>query len=333
MSDSIISAAHLLEVKGLRVEFPSKSGEPVHAVNGISFDINAGEAVGIVGESGSGKSVSAYSIMGLLSKPGKITGGEIVFDGKDLRSLTVRELERIRGSRIGMVFQNPMASLNPAFTIGNQLIEAVRCHKDIPVAEAKSKAAEMLSSVGITDIDRRLKQYPHELSGGMLQRTMIAMALICGPDLLIADEPTTGLDVTIQAQVLALLKRLRAAIGLSVLFVTHNLGIVADLCERVVVLYAGYVMERGRVEDLFYSPAHPYTKGLLRAIPRIDQDKNERLTPIEGVPVNMEKLTDGCVFHPRCRSCMEICRSERPPERDLGGGHSASCWLLEAQKG
>jgi len=325
---SLIPAPPLLDIKNLSVIFPMHGRAPIEAVNEVSFDIGAGEAVGVVGESGSGKSVTSYSIMGLLAKPGRIIGGEIVFDGRNLLDLKQRELEKLRGSRIGMVFQNPMASLNPAFTIGGQLAEALLCHTKISKSDARAKAELMLSSVGITDVKRRMSQYPHELSGGMLQRTMIAMALICGPDLLIADEPTTGLDVTIQAQVLSLMKDLRANIGLSILFVTHNMGIVADLCEKVVVMYSGKVLERGAVEDIFYEPAHPYTRGLLKAIPRIDQPKDERLTPIEGSSPNINDKAAGCVFQSRCPERLPLCAEQPPPEKTVNGSHRSRCWKI-----
>jgi oligopeptide transport system ATP-binding protein len=320
-------AEKLLEVRDLRVSFFTHDGE-VKAVGGISYGLDYGEVMGIVGESGSGKSVEAYSIMGILESPGRITGGSVSFEGQDILALSPRDREKIRGSRISMIFQNPMESLNPVYTIGSQLAEVLRAHKrEISAAQARGRALEMLRLVGITSPERRLKQYPHELSGGMRQRVMIAMGLICEPQLLIADEPTTALDVTIQAQILELMKTLRQKNRMAVIFITHNLAVVAEICDTVLVMYGGRVMERGAVEDIFYRPAHPYTQGLLRSMPRLDAEKGGRLIPIEGNPINMLNPSPGCPFALRCGHCMKICLVRHPPQSLAGDGHRVSCWL------
>ncbi len=323
----------LLEVKDLKVSFFTPVGE-VKAVGGISYELNHGEVMGIVGESGSGKSVEAYSIMGLLQSPGKVVGGSIIFDGEDVLAKDAKEMQAFRGNSVSMIFQNPMTCLNPVYTIGNQLIEAVRCHKRITKKEAGAKAIEMLKLVGINNPERRMNQYPHELSGGMRQRVMIAMGLICDPKMLIADEPTTALDVTIQAQIIELMKDIQRKTRMSIIFITHNLGVVAEICDRVSVMYAGKIVEQGDVEDIFYRPRHPYTLGLLRSMPRVDAEEYERLIPIEGTPVDMLNPPSGCPFGPRCEHCMKICLRMEPPRIDLGNGHTSSCWLLteEAKK-
>ncbi len=323
----------LLEVKDLKVSFFTPVGE-VKAVGGISYELNHGEVMGIVGESGSGKSVEAYSIMGLLQSPGKVVGGSIIFDGEDVLAKDAKEMQDFRGNSVSMIFQNPMTCLNPVYTIGNQLIEAVRCHKRITKKEAGAKAIEMLKLVGINNPERRMNQYPHELSGGMRQRVMIAMGLICDPKMLIADEPTTALDVTIQAQIIELMKDIQRKTRMSIIFITHNLGVVAEICDRVSVMYAGKIVEQGDVEDIFYRPRHPYTLGLLRSMPRVDAEEYERLIPIEGTPVDMLNPPSGCPFGPRCEHCMKICLRMEPPRIDLGNGHTSSCWLLteEAKK-
>lgn len=317
----------LLEVKNLSVCFPTSRGT-VHAVNGISYDVCRGEVMGIVGESGSGKSASAYAMMQLLQSPGKVTDGQVLFEGKDILSLKHHELENFRGSQIGMIFQNPMQNLDPAFTIGYQLIETLQAHKKISRKDAFRESVQMLSAVGIHDPETMMKRYRHELSGGMQQRVMIAIALLCRPKLLIADEVTTALDVTIQDQIVQLLKKLKADNGMSIIFITHNFGLVADICDRVTVMYGGNVMEQGTVDDVFYRAAHPYTKGLIGAIPKVDINRSERLTPIEGTPIDPFHPPKGCVFHPRCAFCTEKCREEVPPLTAVGEGHIAACWQL-----
>ena len=329
----------LLEVKDLRVSFFTPAGE-VKAVGGITYDLDYGEVMGIVGESGSGKSVEAYSIMGLLQSPGEIIGGSITFQGEDVLAKSKDEMTDFRGKKIAMIFQNPMTSLNPVYTVGNQLIEALRAHnKRIPSDEAKKRAMEMLELVGINNVDRRMKQYPHEFSGGMRQRVMIAMGLICHPELLIADEPTTALDVTIQAQILELMKELQKKTRMGIIFITHNLGVVAEICDKVSVMYAGKIVEQGPVNDIFYNPGHPYTMGLLRSMPRVDATEYERLIPIEGTPVDMLNPPEGCPFAPRCEQCMQICLKKMPPYVQLGDDHKSACWLcvkdreVEAKEG
>ncbi|NLH02012.1 MAG: ABC transporter ATP-binding protein [Clostridiales bacterium] len=317
----------LLEVKDLKVSFFTPAGE-VKAVGGITYDLNYGEVMGIVGESGSGKSVEAYSIMGLLQPPGQVVGGSILFEGEDVLSFDKKQMVDFRGNKVAMIFQNPMTCLNPVYTIGNQLIEALRAHKkDISDAEAKKRAMEMLELVGINNVEKRMSQYPHEFSGGMRQRVMIAMGLICSPKLLIADEPTTALDVTIQAQIIELMKDLQKKTGMGIIFITHNLGVVAEICDKVSVMYAGHIVEQGQVNDIFYNPAHPYTLGLLRSMPRVDAEEYERLIPIEGTPVDMLNPPEGCPFAPRCENCMQICLKKMPPYVELEEGHRSACWL------
>lgn len=320
----------LLEVKDLHVSFFTPVGE-VKAVGGISYDLGYNEVMGIVGESGSGKSVEAYSIIGLLQSPGKVTGGEILFEGRNVLDFSNKEMQNFRGNEISMIFQNPMTCLNPVYTVGDQLIEAVCCHEIIGKDEAKRRALDMLSMVGINNVEQRFNQYPHELSGGMRQRVMIAMGLICHPKLLIADEPTTALDVTIQAQILELMKDLQHKTEMSIVFITHNLGVVAEICDRVSVMYAGRIVEQGKVDDIFYNPHHPYTMGLLRSMPNIEESKHEKLIPIEGTPVDMLNPPAGCPFGPRCEFCMNICLRENPPLIQVAEGHRASCWLYVEQ--
>ncbi|MDR2795944.1 MAG: ABC transporter ATP-binding protein [Spirochaetaceae bacterium] len=329
----------LLAVNNLEVSFFTHSGE-VKAVGGISYSLKGGEVMGIAGESGSGKSVGAYSLMGLLEPPGRIIGGSVEFEGKNILAYSEKELRKIRGNRISMIFQNPMESLNPVYTIGSQLTSVLREHtKDlggvkVSADEARVRALEMLQFAGITNPEYRLKQYPHELSGGMRQRVMIAMGLICEPSLLIADEPTTALDVTIQAQILELIKSMRRKNDMAVIFITHNLAAIAEICDTVAVMYGGRIVEQGPVEDIFYRPAHPYTKGLLRSIPRLDREKAERLIPIEGSPINMLNPRPGCPFAPRCEFCMKICVRQNPETKAAGGEeheaavHRAACWLI-----
>ena len=317
----------LLEVKDLRVSFFTPAGE-VKAVGGSSYDLNYGEVMGIVGESGSGKSVEAYSIIGLLQSPGKVIGGSISFEGQDVLAKSKEEMTDFRGREVAMIFQNPMTCLNPVYTVGNQLVEALRAHdKSISAEDAKKRAMEMMELVGINNVARRMRQYPHEFSGGMRQRVMIAMGLICHPKLLIADEPTTALDVTIQAQILELMKELQKKTHMGIVFITHNLGVVAEICDKVSVMYAGKIVEQGPVNDIFYTPGHPYTVGLLRSMPRVDADSYERLIPIEGTPVDMLNPPEGCPFAPRCEHAMKVCLQKMPPYVELGDGHRSACWL------
>ncbi len=318
---------NLLEVKDLKVTFFTPAGE-VKAGDWSTYSIKENGVRCVVGESGSGKSVEAYSIMGLLAHPGKITGGSVTFEGEDLLAYSENERREFRGSKAAMIFQNPMTCLNPVYTIGNQLMEALTCHdKSISKTEARQRAIEMLELVGINNADKRVDQYPHEFSGGMRQRAMIAMALICHPKLLIADEPTTALDVTIQAQILELMKDLQAKTGMAIIFITHNLGVVAEICDRVSVMYAGHIMEQGKVDDIFYEPAHPYTQGLLRSMPNLDDEKGKRLIPIEGTPVDLLDPPKGCPFGPRCEHCMKICLTQKPPTVTVGEDHTSACWL------
>ncbi len=317
----------LIEIKDLKVSFFTPAGE-VKAVDGISYELGYNEVMGVVGESGSGKSVEAYSIIGLLQNPGKVTGGSITFEGEDLLAYTPEQMRQFRGNKVSMIFQNPMTCLNPVYTIGNQLMEALTVHDDkITKEEARARAIEMLEKVGINNAEKRINQYPHEFSGGMRQRAMIAMALICRPKLLIADEPTTALDVTIQAQILELMKELQKKENTSIIFITHNLGVVAEICDKVSVMYAGRIVEQAGVEELFYNPQHPYTKGLLASQPRLDEEEPERLIPIEGTPIDLLNPPTGCNFGPRCKNCMKICLTKKPPYADLGDGHISACWL------
>lgn len=327
---------YILEVKDLHTSFFTDAGE-VKAVNGISFNLEPGKTLGIVGESGSGKSVTAYSIMQILAETGKITGGEVRFHGEDITKWNSKQMQKFRGEKCSIIFQDPMTSLNPVFTVGSQLIEAILLHTDKNKKEAWARAVEMLTLVGVNEPESRMKQYPHELSGGMRQRVMIAMGLICHPKLLIADEPTTALDVTIQAQILELMKKLQKTNQMGIIFITHNLGVVAEICDKVSVMYAGKMVEQGPVDDIFYAPGHPYTRGLLRSMPRVDAESYERLIPIEGTPVDMLNPPEGCPFAPRCESAMKICLQKMPPYVELGDNHRAACWLcvqeqMKAQK-
>ena len=325
---------HLLSVQNLHTSFFTDSGE-VHAVNGVSFDLDAGEVLGIVGESGSGKSVTAYSIMQILADTGRITDGHIYYKGEDLTTWTPRQMSGFRGKCCSIVFQDPMTSLNPVFTIGNQLREAIELHTPRRGAEARARAVEMLELVGINEPEKRVRQYPHELSGGMRQRVMIAMALACEPDILIADEPTTALDVTIQAQILELMQELQEKMGMAVILVTHNLGVIADMCDNIIVMYGGQVCERGTADEIFYNPCHEYTRGLLRSIPNVGNMK-EKLIPIAGTPINVLNLPKGCAFCARCDEAMKICLEEPPREMTINGKHQAACWMnvkRQAEKG
>jgi oligopeptide/dipeptide ABC transporter ATP-binding protein len=317
----------LLEVNDLHTEFRTGAGV-VRAVDGISYTVEPGETVAIVGESGSGKSVSALSILRLIpNPPGRITRGEIRFAGRDIMQLSDAEMREIRGGDIGMVFQEPMTSLNPVLTIGRQITETVEQHRGMDRATAHKRAIELLGLVGISDAQRRLKQYPHQLSGGMRQRIMIAMALACDPKLIIADEPTTALDVTIQAQILELMKDLTRRLNVALIIITHNLGVVARYANRVNVMYAGRLVESGPAAEVYGNPRHPYTIALLRSVPRLDRPRQERLDPVEGQPPDLTQLDVGCAFRPRCRFAVEMCAETRPPLEAAGGtGHLAACF-------
>ena len=318
----------MLEVKGMRTSFFTHVGE-VKAIRGVDFYLDKGEAVGIVGESGSGKSVTSLSVMRLLQFPGKLTGGEVFFDGEDLAKKSDKEMQTIRGNEISMIFQDPMTSLNPVFTIGNQIMEAIIKHQKLSKEQARQKAIEMLKLVGIPSPEKRIDQYPHEFSGGMRQRAMIAMALSCEPKLLIADEPTTALDVTIQAQILELMKDLKDRLNTSIILITHDLGVVADVCTRIIVMYGGLIMEEGTTEEIFYKPQHPYTLGLMRSIPKMsDKENKERLIPIDGTPPDLLKPPAGCPFAPRCDHAMKICMTQMPEYTKSSDTHRAACWLL-----
>lgn len=317
---------NLLEVKDLHVSFFTYAGE-VKAVRGVSYNLKPGEVLGIVGESGSGKSVSSYGLMGIIPEPGKVIGGSILFDGQEITELSEQELLKIRGRDIGMIFQDPMTSLNPVYTVGNQIDETLRKHTDLDKEQRKERMIELFTLVGINQPEKRINQYPHEFSGGMRQRVMIAMALACNPKLLIADEPTTALDVTIQAQILELMKELKNKINMSIIFITHDLGVIADICDRVAVMYAGNIVETGTIDEIFYSPKHPYTWGLLKSIPKLNTEEHERLIPIEGNPVDLINPPRGCAFAPRCKHCMKICLNNVPPVYQVSEGHKTLCWL------
>lgn len=324
----------LLEIKDERLSFFTPAGE-VKALNGVSFSMEEGEVLGIVGESGSGKSVTAYSIMGLTAYPGKLVGGTVHFNGHEIEKMTEKEFRKIRGNEVSIIFQDPMTSLNPVYTIGNQIVEVILLHTNKTKKEAYERAKELLELVGINEPTKRLKQYPHELSGGMRQRVMIAIALACEPKLLIADEPTTALDVTIQAQILELMQELRKKLGMSIIMITHDLGVVASMCEKIAVMYAGHIVEYGTADEIFYNPSHEYTEGLIKSIPKLNTEKIERLVPIEGQPVDLLNPPAGCPFAPRCSECMKICLNKMPPKTELSDTHYSYCWLLqkEALKG
>ena len=319
-----MSEMPMLQVKNLHTSFFTDAGE-VRAVNGISYNLDAGKVLGIVGESGSGKSVSAYSILRILTDTGRVTEGEVLFKGENILEYTEQQMQKFRGSRISMIFQDPMTCLNPTFTIGNQLMEAILLHTDRNKKEAEERAIEMLRLVGISEPEKRMKQYPFEHSGGMRQRDMIAMALACEPDILIADEPTTALDVTIQAQILDLIQDLQKQMGMAVIMITHDLGVIADMCDEIIVMYGGKVCERGTTDEIFYNPRHEYTKGLIRSIPRISE-KHERLIPISGSPVDLLNLPKGCAFASRCDCAMKICLEQPPEEVRVNDSHIAACW-------
>jgi peptide/nickel transport system ATP-binding protein/oligopeptide transport system ATP-binding protein len=316
----------LLKIKNLQTHFFTHEGT-VRAVNGVNLTIAKGETLGVVGESGCGKSVTALSIMRLIpDPPGKIVGGEIFFEGRNLFELSEREMRDIRGSKISMIFQEPMTSLDPVFTIGHEIIETVQLHQGLRREKARQAAVEALRTVGMPDAEKRVNNYPHELSGGMRQRAMIAMALACNPSLLIADEPTTALDVTIQAQILQLMNDLKERFGTSVMIITHDLGVVAEMCDNVAVMYAGYVVEYTDVDTLFSNPLHPYTKGLKKSIPRLDVEV-DRLDTIHGMVPDLLHIPEGCPFNPRCESCFDRCLSEMPELREVVQGHHVKCHL------
>lgn len=315
----------ILQVKDLHTSFLTDAGE-VKAVNGLSFNLDERKVLGIVGESGSGKSVTAYSIMRILTDTGKIKSGEIIFRGKDIVKMSEKEMREMRGSKISIIFQEPMTSLNPTYTIGNQIMEAILLHSNRSKSEAKEHAIEMLKKVGLNEPEKRIDQYPHELSGGMRQRVMIAMALACEPDILIADEPTTALDVTIQAQILELMQELQKELGMAIIMITHDLGVIANMCDEIIVMYGGRCCERGTADEIFYNPCHEYTKGLLHSIPSI-VGKKERLVPILGSPIDQLNLPKGCPFAPRCDNAMKICLTDMPEEAMMNENHAAACWM------
>ena len=315
----------LLEVKDLQTSFFTPAGE-VKAVNGVSFNLERGKVLGIVGESGSGKSVTAYSIMQILEKTGKITSGSIKYDGQELVGIGEQGMKKIRGNKISIIFQDPMTSLNPTYTIGHQLMEAILLHTDRNKKQARERAVEMLRLVNINEPEKRMNQYPYEFSGGMRQRIMIAMALACEPDILIADEPTTALDVTIQAQILELMQSLQKELGMAIIMITHDLGVVAQMCDEVIVMYAGSICEQGTADEIFYNPKHEYTKGLIRSIPTIDND-GQKLEPIAGTPIDLLNMPTGCPFAPRCDAAMKICLRERCKRMQINDMHQAACWL------
>ena len=315
----------LLEVTDLHTSFFTDAGE-VKAVDGVSFRLDRGKVLGIVGESGSGKSVTAYSIMQILAPTGKIVSGSVKLDGKELVGADEKTMRGVRGNRISIIFQDPMTSLNPTYTIGHQLKEAIKLHTNRNSSQAQARALEMLQLVNVNEPRKRLKQYPYELSGGMRQRVMIAMALACEPDILIADEPTTALDVTIQAQILELMQDLQKKLGMAIIMITHDLVVVAQLCDEVIVMYAGSVCERGTADAIFYHPAHEYTKGLMRSIPR-EENNGLRLKPITGTPIDLLNMPAGCPFAPRCDQAMKICLTSRAEEMWVGEDHISSCWM------
>lgn len=321
-------ARKLLSVRDLKTSFFTHVGE-VKAVRGISFDVNEGEVLGIVGESGSGKSVTSLSIMGLLQYPGRVVDGEILLNGEDILTYSKDQMRKVRGKEIAMIFQDPMTSLNPVYTIGNQVMEMILEHEKMTKREARARAIEMLKLVGIPAAEKRIDSYPHEFSGGMRQRVMIALALSCNPKLLIADEPTTALDVTIQAQILNLIKKLNRQFGMTTMLITHDLGVVATVCDKVAVMYGGLIMEYGTVDEIFYHPRHPYTMGLLGSIPHVDGGEKRRLIPIDGTPPDLINPPKGCPFSTRCKYCMNVCTQEQPPYF-AEDKHRTMCWMLDA---
>ena len=315
----------VLEVKDLKTQFDTQDGV-VHAVNGVSFELRRGEFLGVVGESGSGKSVTMMSLLRLIPMPpGEIVSGEANFGDQDLLSIDIDELRKVRGGKVGFIFQDPMTSLNPVLNVGFQIMESLRLHTDLSEKERYPRARQLLDLVGISDSDTRLKSYPHELSGGMRQRVMIAMALACDPEILIADEPTTALDVTIQAQIIEIVRELREKLGTAVIWITHDLGVIAGLADRVLVMYGGQIVEESPVQPLYAKPMHPYTEGLLGSLPRLDQ-KGRELVNIKGTPPNLYEFATSCPFSPRCPYVMDKCREENPPLIDIGNGRKTACW-------
>ena len=319
---------YLVDIQHERLSFFTPAGE-VKALNDVSIHLNDGEVLGIVGESGSGKSVTAYSLMGLTAYPGKLVGGTIDFNGHRINDLSEKEFRKIRGNEVSIIFQDPMTSLNPVYTIGNQIMEVILLHTDKNKEQARARAKELLELVGINEPEKRLKQYPHELSGGMRQRVMIAIALACEPKLLIADEPTTALDVTIQAQILELMMELKEKLGMAIIMITHDLGVVASMCDKIAVMYAGRIVEYGTTDDIFYNE---YTKGLLKSIPRLDAKEHERLVPIEGTPIDLLNPPAGCPFAPRCSNCMKICLREMAPVTTFDDVHYTQCWMNQKEQ-
>ncbi len=322
-----MAADVILDVRNLKTYFNTDDGI-VKAVDGVSFSLAKGETLGLVGESGCGKSVTSLSIMRLIpSPPGRIMDGGVTLDGQDVLALPESELRKLRGGRISMIFQDPMTCLNPFLRISTQLVEAIRLHQGLKKREARQKAVEMLHMVGIPKPEKRINAYPHQFSGGMRQRVMIAMALSCNPEILIADEPTTALDVTIQAQILEIIKDLSQRLNTAVILITHDLGVVSGMCDRICVMYAGRIVERGVTDVIFADPKHPYTQGLIRSVPRMDKDEKERLFSIKGTPPNLIDMPECCPFHPRCEKAMDVCKTKYPPATDFGAEHAAHCWL------
>ena len=320
-------AEYLVDIKNERLSFFTPAGE-VKALNDVSIHLKEGEVLGIVGESGSGKSVTAYSLMGLTAHPGKLLGGNLNFNGHQIENMTEKEMRKIRGNEISIIFQDPMTSLNPVYTVGNQIMEVIRLHTDKTKQEAKERAKELLELVGINEPEKRLKQYPHELSGGMRQRVMIAIALACEPKLLIADEPTTALDVTIQAQIMDLMMELKTKMNTAIILVTHDLGVVANFADRIQVMYAGEVVERGTTKEIFNESKHPYTWALLRSVPRLGSESKEELYALGGTPPDLLLPLNHCPFADRCEYCMPICKECKPQETVLSDTHKVSCWLM-----
>ena len=320
----------LLDIKNLTVNYKTRKGN-VEAVNNISLTINKGETIGLVGETGAGKTTTALAIMRLLPvPPAVVPNGEIFFDGEDILKINEKDMKKIRGEKISMIYQDPMTALNPIMTVGEQIVEMIRLHSKCTAAEANVRACEMLEMVGIPAA--RFSEYPHQFSGGMKQRVVIAIAIACNPELLIADEPTTALDVTIQAQVLSMMRALKKKLNSSLLLITHDLGVVASMCEKIAAMYAGHIVEYGTTDEIFYSPSHEYTKGLINSIPRLDLETKEKLVPIEGQPVDMLNPPAGCPFAPRCRSCMKVCLNRMPPKTQLSETHYTNCWLRQKEE-